>query len=595
MEKIKSFQNAIVLLWKSSKSYFIFTFLLSVLSSIPEVVNLIVWKKILDTIYIFLTKNEIDYKLIILYILFHFILKMSSNVLERVNEYIKNIYSLKVEKYITNETINAIELMELADLENSEMHNTIEKANMEASEKIMGLLSKSVEALQNITTFIGMSSILLSFSIKLYLIIFLSVIPMAWYSQKYFNKIFEIYDKRIEKIRYRDELKSMISRSEVFKEIKLFHSMSYLKKKINVILDEIIEEDKKTKKELNIQGTVSEIVEVFFTYILKGMIIISGILSKTTIGTINMNIDSATNLQNSISNIIFLMMSMYEDCLYLTSFSELMKYKEEIMKLKASNDKELITKFHIKTIELVNIWFQYTENSSFVIKDFSFKFTAGKTYAIVGYNGGGKTSLVKIIMGLYRPQKGSILVNGKDIKNYDMDAYLKQVSAVFQDFVKYPLTVRENIAMGHIEEMNHEEKIKIAAEKACSESFINRLPNKYDEKLVRGWKDSSDLSVGQWQRIAIARANMKNGNMVMFDEPSAALDAKTESRILNDIMMAKKGKIGFVITHRFLNIKKADEIIVLKDGVLDAFGQHDELLESSKIYNELYHAQKEMI
>lgn len=595
MEKIRNLKIAINILWKASKSYFILTFILSIFSSIPNIINLIVWKKILDLIYDVLIGNNIDFKLIIMYIFAHFLLKMSSNILNKFSLYIQNIYALLVQQFISNETIDAIAFMELADLENYEIHNMIEKANGESGEKMMGLLSKLVDMLQNITTFIGMSGILISFNMILYLIIFLSVIPVALHSQKYFNKMFEMYDKRFEKIRYRNELKNMICRSEVFKEIKLFNNISYLKNKINEIIDEVIDEDRKIKKKLNIQGTFSEVLQLFLTYILKGAIIITGIFSKYTIGTINMNMDSANSVQNATSNIVLLLMSVYEDCLYLTSFSKLLSYKNKIVDSKRSEGEKLIKEFNIETIELVNVWFKYTENSEYVIKNLNCKFVIEKTYAIVGYNGGGKTTLVKVIMGLYYPQKGTILINGKDIKNYDMAEYLKQVSVVFQDFVKYPLTVRENIAMGNIEAMDNIDWIKGAAEVSCSDSFINNLPNKYEEKLVRGWENSAELSIGQWQRIAIARANMRIGKVVIFDEPSASLDAKTESRILNDIVSKKKDKIGIIITHRFLNIKKVDEIIVLKGGEIEAQGKHEELLTTSKVYYELYNSQKELL
>lgn len=595
MGKIKIFSNAIKLLWESSKIYFIMTFIISIFSSIPEILTLIVWQRILDKIYYFLTEDVIDYKIIVIYILIHFILKISSSLLNRVNQYIRGIYSLKVEKFITNETIDAIELLQLQDMENAEIHNMIEKANVESSGKTMGLLSKSVELVQNVTTFIGMISILISFDFKVFLIIFLSIVPMALYSQKYYNKLFEVYDKRMEKMRYSKELKNMISKSEVFKEIKIFNSMSYLKKKINDIIDEIISEDRIMKKKLNRQGIISEFFELFFTYILKCVIIITGIFSKITIGTINMNMESATRLQNSTSNVVMVIISIYEDCLYLTSFSSLQDYRKKVLEARIKNENELISKFNIETIELVNISFKYKEDSEFIIKNFSYKFVIGKTYAIVGYNGGGKTTLVKIIMGLYKPQIGTILVNGKDINEYNIDEYLRQFSVVFQDFVKYPLTVRENIAMGCVEDIDNIERIRSAAEIACSDSFINNLPKKYEEKLVRGWEDSSDLSIGQWQRIAIARSNMRKGKLVILDEPSASLDAKTESRILNDFIINKTEKLGIVITHRFLNIKKVDEIIVLKDGEIDAYGNHEELLIGSPIYSELYHAQKEMI
>lgn len=149
--------------------------------------------------------------------------------------------------------------------------------------------------------------------------------------------------------------------------------------------------------------------------------------------------------------------------------------------------------------------------------------------------------------------------------------------------------------MGNINENDNIEKIKLAAEKSYSEEFIKALPNQYEEKLIRGWKDSVDLSIGQWQRIAIARANMRQGTVVIFDEPSASLDAKTESNVLNDVVVNKSIKIGIIITHRFLNIRKVDEILVMSAGVLEAKGIHEKLIDTNKIYKELYDSQKELL
>ena len=198
-------------------------------------------------------------------------------------------------------------------------------------------------------------------------------------------------------------------------------------------------------------------------------------------------------------------------------------------------------------------------------------------------------------MGLYTPQRGSILINNISINNYDMEEQYKKISAVFQDFAKYPLTIRENIGIGNIAECNNIGMIKMAASSSNSEEFISTLPNQFEEKLVRGWKDSIDLSIGQWQRIAIARSNMRNGTMVIFDEPSASLDAKTENKVLNDMVNKKEGRIAIIITHRFLNIKKVDEILVLNKGVLEAKGSHEDLLITNDSYNDLYSSQKELI
>lgn len=595
MDKLINIKNAIVIMLKASKLYFVLMIILSIMRSLPSIINLFIWKRILDLVYQFLTTEEKNYKLLIFYILMHFVMSIFSDFLSRINQYIRSIYSLIVENYITNETMDAIDLMDLADLENYEIHNTIEKATGESCDKMMALLSNFMEFLEDVTSFVGMSGILISFNPLLYIIIFFSVIPMGMYSQKYFSKLFELYDKRIEKIRFRNELKSLICRSDVFKEIKIFKNLKYIKNIINEINDDIIKEDKHEKRKLNIQGIFSSMVELILTYILKGTVIILGVISKSSIGTIDMNMESAASIQGTTSNIVMVAISMYEDSLYLTSFSKLLQYKKQALLRKRRSKDTSIFEFDIESVELVDVWFRYSEDADYVIKNLNHKFVIDKSYAIVGYNGEGKTTLIKIIMGLYKPQKGVVLVNGRNIDEYDMDAYYKKISAVFQDFVKYPLTVKENIAMSNIELMDNKEEVMNAARLGCADTFIEQLPNKMEEKLIRGWANSTDLSIGQWQRIAVSRAYMREATVIIFDEPSAALDAKTESKILNEVALAKKGRIGIIITHRFLNIKKVDEIVVVNGGTIENYGTHEELLKRSEVYAELYSAQKEMI
>ncbi len=595
MDKLINIKNAIVILLKASKVYFFLMLVFSIVSSLPSVINLFVWKRILDLIYLFLTSEEKDYNLLVFYIFMHFVIAIFSSIFSRIAQYVRSIYSLIVQKYISNEAMDAIDLMELEDLENYEIHNTIEKATSESSDRMMALLSKFMDLLQGVTSFIGMSSILISFNPLLYIIVFLSVIPMGIYSQKYFSKLFQLYDKRTERIRFRNELKSLICRSDVFKEIKIFKNLQYIKNRINEINDDIIDEDRHEKMKLNIQGMFSTMVELILTYTLKGAVIILGVISKYSIGTINMNMESATSIQSTTSNIVLIAISMYEDSLYLTSFSKLLQYKKKALINIERNKETLICEFEIESIELVDVWFKYSGNTEYVIKSLNHKFTINKSYAIVGYNGEGKTTLIKIIMGLYKPQRGAVLVNGRNIDEYDMDTYYRKISTVFQDFVKYPLTVKENIAMGNIDIMDNEEEVLSAARQSCADVFIEQLPNKLEEKLIRGWANSTDLSIGQWQRIAIARAYVREATMIIFDEPSAALDAKTESKILNEVALAKEGKIGIIITHRFLNIKKVDEIIVINKGNIESCGTHEQLLEKSHIYAELYNSQKEMI
>lgn len=592
---MKELVKAVAVLWKTSRLFFVCTFLLSVCSAVPGICSMIVWKRVLDHIAVYIMSGEADWINVLPYLLADFALKIITDITARLSSYIQIIYSRKVEKYVTNETLDAIGWMELKEIEDADMHNVIQKASDESSERMMGLLSNLVDLVNNFTTFAGMSGILLLFNVKIYILIFISILPMAFYSTKYFNRLYDVYNGRVEKIRFSRELKSMVSRSEVFKEIKIFHNLAYIKKKLNEMMDEMIQQDRAAQGELNKKGVAFRSLEITFICFLKGAVILVGIASKQSVGTINMNMDSVAQMQNAISGIAFVLISMHQDGLYLSAFSELMKQKHDREARFRNRKQELARDLQIHTIELAGVWFRYTQAGPYILKDLNVTFETGKAYAVVGCNGGGKSTLVKLLMGLYTPTKGSVLVNGKDLTSYDINVYREKLCVVFQDFVKYPLTVRENIAMGNTARMDDDEKIQSAAENACAAAFISGLAHQYDEKLVRGWEGSTDLSIGQWQRIAIARSMMREGQVAVFDEPSAALDAKTESRILSDVMDAKEGRIGIIITHRFLNIRKADSIIVLRGGEIECCGRHQELLENSTTYRELYDAQKEMI
>ena len=225
MKRIDSFKIAIQILWKSSKIYFILTLLINIFCAIPSIVNLLVWKKILDLIYGFLMGNSTSYYVVLGYILLHFILTVSTNILNRCSSFMQSIYSLLVQRFVTNETIDTIMCMELVDLEDANIHNTVEKANGQSCERIMSLMGKLEDFIKNVVTFFGVSGILISFNPILYVIIFVSIIPIAIYSHGYYTKIFQMYNGRFEKLRYSNELKNTISKSEIFKELKLFSSI----------------------------------------------------------------------------------------------------------------------------------------------------------------------------------------------------------------------------------------------------------------------------------------------------------------------------------------------------------------------------------
>ncbi|NNJ32146.1 ATP-binding cassette domain-containing protein [Lacrimispora defluvii] len=574
---------------KSSKKYFVLTIFLSILTSIPDVLSLYIWKSIVDEITHLIGNGEIGYRKLCLLFSLHMILTLANLIIGKYTNYIKRIYVIIVDRYITDEVLMVISSLDLQDLEDSNLHNDIQKTSNESTNRSIKILDNLVSLIKNLAMLLGTIGILISLKPEIVIILIISVIPSAVINRRSMDKLYEVYDGRYEEIRYNRNLKDTISKYENFKELKLFSSFLYLKNKMDAIFDKIIKQDIEVKREILIKSSVGDFIQLSLTYLFKILITVFGVLNKCSLGCIVISIESASRLQNALMNSIEIVLSLYENCLYLLSFEKLQKLKNDKNEEKRISK---ITDFVINTIELVHVSFRYKSSlRNYALKDINLKFEKGGNYAIVGYNGSGKTSLIKLISGLYVPTEGQILINGINLKYYDKDIYYEKISATFQDFVKFPLTVRENIGISMYKQIENMNLILHAANMGKSYEFISRLMNQFETKLLISWKNSEELSSGQWQRIAISRGVMRKPQLMIFDEPTSSLDAESESEIFQNLMQQNGDRITLLITHRFVNVRDLDAIIVLNQGRVDGVGKHDYLINTNKLYAALYQIQ----
>jgi ATP-binding cassette subfamily B protein len=235
--------------------------------------------------------------------------------------------------------------------------------------------------------------------------------------------------------------------------------------------------------------------------------------------------------------------------------------------------------------------FRYPQTKQWVLNDISFTLHPGEKLALVGENGAGKTTLVKLLTRLYDPDEGRILLEGKDLREFDLDGLRDAVGVIFQDYVKYHLTAADNIAVGRINDRNNEERIKEAAKRSLADTVIERLPDGYQQMIGRWFKQGTNLSGGEWQKIAIARAYMRDAQMLILDEPTAALDARAEHEVFKRFVELTHDKCAVLISHRFSTVRMADRIVVLHQGKLLEQGTHRELLAAGGQYSELFKMQ----
>jgi len=225
------------------------------------------------------------------------------------------------------------------------------------------------------------------------------------------------------------------------------------------------------------------------------------------------------------------------------------------------------------------------------LKDVNFKLEVGEKMAFVGQNGAGKTTLIKLLLRFYEPTAGKILLDGQDIQEYEEAKYQALFGVIFQDFIKYDFNVKENIAVGDIEQIEDQIAIEAAAELSLADEFIAEMPQGYQQQLGRRFTKGKDLSGGQWQKIALARAYIRDASVMILDEPTSALDAKAEYEAFQRFMGLTKGKTSIIISHRFSTVRMADRIIVLKNGTVTEEGSHEELMQNEKLYAELFRLQ----
>lgn len=574
-------------LWTVSKTYFIIILFFSIASGIISPFNAIVWQNVLDTVTIML-ETKVVKKSIILFLMSFSILNLASFVLSEFLRYLKQTYSDMVGISISTEILKKSASFPMEAYDNPTLYDSLKIALDESAPACFSLIDVISDTTKSIIQLVSFIIIVLQLNWIIAPICFASAIPLLYMNLKTDAFWYSIFEQRTETSRLIDYLKVLITKNENIKEAKLYKLnnkiINYIQKTFSAFLDSDIKARKKCF--LGLSSVVS--LDELASFITKIVIVFFSIKTGCTIGTIALYFSSQENLKSSIIT-LFSQITVSQKCLlYLQSLEKI-----ENMDISQPPTEKITFNKNFKYIEFQNVSFHYPNNGNDVIKNISIRFENGKTYSIVGLNGAGKTSLIKLLLRIYKPTSGQILMDGVDINNIDIEEYYAHISAVFQDFLKLPYSIYENIALKQVpsEKTRFDEVIKFVG----IEDLISNLPNQEKTLLMKEWTGGVDISHGQWQKIAIARCCYGDSAIAILDEPFSSLDAKAETQIIDRISSHRKGKLTVYITHQFTSISLADQICVLKDGQLTEFGTHEELVQNGELYYELYNAQLEKL
>lgn len=596
-EKIKGFNQkkqrvfliisrVVRLLWNSSKSNFIKTMIVSIVSGITIPFTLVIWKYLIDDMSRSIVSGNIAP--VLFWLIFYFIFNYLQSVLMRIKDYQQNILSSYLNRYTSDLILKKVKDTDLKYFDSSMIYDKIRKVNEESTGRSISLLATLTNFIQSFSSLIGTITVLASLNVGIMLLCIFICIPTLIVSMKMAVTQYEIYTKRFEGLRFIAYLKDIVTDYENIKEMKIYHVHDFFRGHILKQYDGYIQEDKKIRRSFCKKLSLTDLVEEAAILFFKIYITLKVILEKRTLGDFSLYINSIDNFRGSATTILNTIVTIFEDGLYIQNLFEFLD-----MKTTERIENSLSFNKNFQKIEFKNVWFRYPESEKYILKGISFTIDAKHCYSIVGLNGSGKTTIIKLLLKLYVPDKGEILIDGANICDIDTESYQTMIGAVFQDFVKYPLTVRENIGCGNVEEMKNIDQIYCAAEKAGATEFISSLPEKYDTQLHREWSGGIQLSLGQWQKIAISRIFMKDFPLVVLDEPTASLDPKAEYEIYKQFRGLMEGRTSILIAHRFSTVKLADEILVLQDGKIIEKGNHRDLMKLDGEYAKLYSIQAE--
>ncbi|GKU78184.1 ABC transporter ATP-binding protein [Paenibacillus sp. L3-i20] len=511
-------------------------------------------------------------------------------IANRVCSYLDSVIGFRTQQklkfYFEQLLINKASQLPLSYFDRPDYYDQLERAAFGVDVKGFNLVNLIMTIGSNIITLVGLIFILLSFHWILAAIVLSMIIPNilvnAYFGkQKYQQAMSQTPEQR--KVHYL--LGILHSRSSA-KEARIYDFVSYLTFKWKSVFWKTANEQYELRKRTDSRLLLVEVSQVALDIGVIIVLIIFGSTGALTIGHYVSLTQALQHIQSIISGLGYSIAAIYEESLFINEVLHFLDLDEENSK---DRDQQFPEKLSSK-IEVKNLSFTYATHTTPQLKGLSFTISPGEKIAIVGENGAGKSTLAKCLLGLYLPDQGSILFDGVDICTIDPKSMRQNVSAVFQDFESYQLTVRENIAMGH-PKINDDAYIEAAAAKAGVGELIGRLPKGLDTELGAMFHNGHELSGGQWQKIALSRAFMRDAQIIILDEPTAALDPRAEAEIYDNFATLYEGKTTIMISHRLSSCRHADKIIVLHHGEIIEEGSHESLLAAKGAYAEMFHTQ----
>lgn len=513
---------------------------------------------------------------------------LGSSLLQAVGNISQQLLQEKVSITVQSQIMAHANTLDLADFENATYYDQLQEAQRESQRRPVMMVSQVFGLARSIITFGSMVALLASLSWWIAALTLLSPIPAFISDSRYGWQGFGMMRRHSPIRRAMSYLTSLMTTDQYAKEVKLFTAGDHFIDRYNSVAEGYYKETKNLLVHRYFAGFGWGSLTTLASSGTFLYVAILAIRGQVTLGALTVYTQAANQVQGAFQGILGGIQGIYENGLYLSTLADLMDRQPRIS---APADPVPVTVPFTRGIEFRNVTYRYPDRDVKALDDVSFVIEPGETIALVGQNGAGKSTIVKLIGRLYDPDEGQILINGVDIREYDPAELRRQISVMFQDFATYQFSAADNIGIGNVELMTEQALIEAAANRAGADVVINRLPAGYQTALGKWFEGGHQLSGGEWQKVALARAFMRDAQIMILDEPTAALDARAEYELFARIQELTTGKMALYISHRFSTARVADRIFVLERGKLVQAGTHDELMLQGGSYADLFELQ----
>ncbi len=589
-ERLSALRNippVLGIVWRSGPLVVTLGLVFRLFSSLLPIALLWVAKLIIDSIVYTVTTHTAVQPRLWWLVGAEFALAVTAGVLARLIDYFDSLLADKYTRHVSIEVMKHASQLDLIAYEDPVFYDRLERARVQATDRL-GMIQSIGRLVQQVITTISLSVSILIFSPWLLLLLIVGVIP-AFLGESHFALLGYAKNFRQTPIRRQlDYLRVLGGSREAAKELKLFGLRKFLLDRFTRLSDLIYEENVALAVRRLWAGAALSLIGTAGYYAAYVLVVWRTVTGLLTIGSLTFLSGAILQASSNIQQIFSTLSSIGDQALFLTDLLAFFQMQATIR----SKPNALPAPRPIQRgFEFRNVSFRYPGSSRLVLENLNLVLRPAERVALIGENGQGKTTIVKLLTRLYDPVEGQILLDGVDLREYDLDDLYREIGVIFQDFMRYEMTARENIAVGRIEAADDLPLLQSAAQKAMADEVIRRLPGAYEQMLGRRFDNGVDLSGGEWQKVALARAYLRDAQVLILDEPTAALDARSEYEVFRRFAELTAGKLALFISHRFSTVRMADRIIVLDDGKVVEDGNHDQLSRLGGRYSEMFELQ----